>query len=176
MLPEISEFNSMKRNSLKYVLIGGVLLIWGTIIYKVVTSFNKPAEPSASIPNQTIPRLKNADTFSLLLNYKDPFILTEEPFFDTIQSNELNKISATPLTTSNNPDVSTLQQKPDFVKYTGYIYNPGKKKQIAMVTIREDCFAMEENEEKNEILLKKISKNNITIRYKGAKFTIAKSY
>jgi hypothetical protein len=167
----------MKKNSFKYVLIGGVLLIWGTIIYKIITSLGRETESPVVTPLEVTSRVNNADTFSLLLNYEDPFLVIEEDMpVDTIQNNEASKITEPSSVISSNPNFSTVQPKPDFIKYTGYIYNPAKKKQIAMVTIREECFAMEENEEKNDVLLKKISKATITIRYKGAKFTIAKSY
>jgi type IV secretory pathway VirB6-like protein len=171
----------MKKNNLKYVLMLGVVVIWGTIIYRIIQSLktDQPLVTFKNIPRNNTP--DPIDTFSLLLNYDNPFSgnpLTSE-IEDTIVTDKSLVTHAEQLSSTNNPPTpvqKNIQQAPDFVKYSGYIYNPQKKMQMVMVTIQNQSFAMTENMEINDVTVKKITRNKLTIRYKGNDFTITKSY
>ncbi|TWI77512.1 hypothetical protein IQ13_4318 [Lacibacter cauensis] len=171
----------MKKNYLKYVLVLGVVLIWGTIIYRIIQSLQTgPLEVNLkNIPQDSKPA--KVDTFSLLLNYEDPFSrsLQSGETEDSIVTDNtiIYKEELTNTTNNNTAQVQkNIQQAPDFIKYSGYIYNPQKKIQMVMVTIQNQSFAMTENMEVNEVTLKKITRNKLTIRYRGNNFTIPKSF
>ena len=64
----------MKNKKLSYWLLPVAALIWVLIIYKVI-SYNGPEQEFVAVTNElgTIKNANQTDTFSLLLNYPDPF-------------------------------------------------------------------------------------------------------
>ena len=67
----------MKNKKLTYILVPLVLIVWGLIIYRIFnTIHNTDDSPLLNTPIATINGEKNTllDTFSLQLNYRDPFL------------------------------------------------------------------------------------------------------
>ena len=69
----------MKKNNKTYLLLAVVIGIWGFIGFRLLNVVNpSPIENTAFVSNETyVPKqLKARDTFSLALNYRDPFLGT----------------------------------------------------------------------------------------------------
>ena len=132
----------MKNNpNTKYVLIGLAVLIWGLIIYKVVSGLSGNDIP---IPQHTYRSLtrSNTDTAYTLLadNYADPFFndllpvdtITQEP----VDSNDAqNHSSMEAVKKEASYPVQQIAVEPaPAIRYNGYIYNPATKKKTALIT------------------------------------------
>jgi hypothetical protein len=138
----------MKNKKLTYVLGLAVLVVWGLIIYRVVVaagSDNDLQVATAPIKKEayndyTIPK----DTTHLLLNYRDPFGLVKQK--DTI------KVSS-----SHSHKIGGVSLKPmfnwGFIKYSGYMRNPGSKKLLAILTINGRSVNMAEGETIDKVKL-----------------------
>ncbi|MDB5002069.1 MAG: hypothetical protein JWQ34_294 [Mucilaginibacter sp.] len=153
----------MKNKKVTYFLGFLALVMWGIIIYRIFDSAGgsendlpiaEKKRNKESYNDYTIPK----DTTRLLLNYKDPFELKKQK--DIIQG--INK----------KPAVAKIVQpafKPvfnwGFIKYSGYIRNPGSKKLVAFVTINGKTIMMSEGETAEQVKLVKNLQDSIKITF-----------
>ena len=114
----------MKKNTKTYALLVVVLCVWGVIGYKVVSTIN----PSKEKKNQDISQVtfspkisKEKDTFSLMLDYRDPFL-------GTMQKTSKPKTKAKKKT-----PVATIPER--VIKYTGFIANKTARPEVFFITI-----------------------------------------
>jgi hypothetical protein len=166
----------MKQQSLKYLLIGLVALIWGLIIYRVIKGLGGDDDKITILPpKKKIDYTSPADSFVLLADYPDPFLPTEDVIDSVDTPNEkvsnasFTNIVPTPVIQPQPPafDPSTIQ-------YSGIIVNPEKKIKIAILTIVGREYLATEKEKINEYLVKKIEKDRLIIIYKKETYTIPK--
>lgn len=139
----------MKNKRLTYVLGLAVLVVWGLIIYRVIVATGSDSDeiPVATSPVKKGPYNDYAipkDTTRLLLNYRDPFGLVKPK--DTIKTMPVHT-----------PKLSVTLPKPvfnwSFVKYSGYMRNPGSKKLLAILTINGKSVNMAEGETIDKVKL-----------------------
>jgi hypothetical protein len=139
----------MKNKKLTYGLGLAVLVVWGLIIYRVVAAASNDNNdlPVASSPVKKEPYNDYAtpkDTTHLLLNYRDPFGLVKQK--DTSKalpthSRKINPIAPKPIFNWA------------FIKYSGYMRNPGSKKLLAILTINGRSVNMAEGETIDKVKL-----------------------
>src|SRR5688572_33482241 len=74
----------MNQKALKYFLVGGVDLVWGLIIYRIVdglgTDDNMPVLKASGVSAKSY--IPTTDSFTLIADYSDPFI----PGADTVDA------------------------------------------------------------------------------------------
>src|ERR1035438_2882505 len=157
----------MENRYLKYFLIIGVIAVWAAIIFRIFKGFAKPNAPQTqdiSSPKKDYKMV--ADTFSLSLNYPDPFI--PEP--DSLNTDSASKKPITISQNGNtglNQQILTKEMVSGIIQYIGIISNPKKKSKIAIINIQGKEFLMKEKDKNEGVLIKKIEKNKIRITYKG---------
>jgi len=139
----------MKNKKLTYVLAVAVLVVWGLIIYRVVAAAGSDNDdvPVVAAPIKKEPYNDYAipkDTTHLLLNYRDPFGLVKPK--DTIR-----------ISPAHNHKIAGIVPKPvfnwGFIKYSGYMRNPGSKKLLAILTINGRSVNMAEGETIDKVKL-----------------------
>jgi len=154
----------MKNKKVTYLLGVLVLVVWGVIIYRIFQSANlgddtdfQPANnkmAKEAYNDYTVPK----DTASLQLNYKDPFVAQKQK------------------DTSDHPVKKTADKMPlkplpamnwNFIKYAGYIHNPGSKNLVALITINGKSVMMTEGETSEQVKLLKNLKDSIQIVFNG---------
>jgi hypothetical protein len=153
----------MKNKKFTYFLGFAVLLIWGLILYRVFYSVSDDkdepviaAKPVREPYNDyTVPK----DTTHLLLNYRDPFGLQKQK--DTVRLS-LNKIHSAAILPAVKPGINW-----SFIKYSGYIRNPGSKKLIAMVIINGKDAMLSEGETAGNVKLIKNMRDSIKVAFEG---------
>lgn len=154
----------MKNKKFLYILLPAVLVIWGSIFYKIYTSVKGTDIPEslASMKNMKEEPQEKEDTFSLLLNYRDPFLgkhggVVNRPAIKA--SDEKTKVQKI--------------QWPNII-YHGFIKNKSTKKVLALLEIngRESNIAAGNTIE--GVSVKKIFKDSIIVAFKGEKKTIKK--
>lgn len=153
----------LKRKEAQYVLGVAVVLIWGMIIRNVLMLtkgenepivINTPAKKEAYNDYALV-----ADTAALQLNYRDPFQAAGR---DTVLNN-VKKAAPAPVT----PKVPVLPFNWSFIKYTGYIRNPGAKNSVTMISINNKLFMMQEGQTEAQVKLIRNMIDSIQISYNG---------
>jgi hypothetical protein len=163
----------MKQKKSTYFLGAAVLVIWGMIIYRTVDAASDKTPPTIDqIPAAKTPfndySLKE-DTTRLLLNYSDPFRLSKDQAKDTA----FHKIKPEKLT--NSVKSSTPEMNWNFVKYAGYVANPGQKRTLALVFINGKSVLLAEGETADDIKLIKNMRDSIKIKFRKKTKIITRS-
>jgi len=152
----------MKNKKLTYVLGIVVAVIWGVIIYRVIVASggsddNLPVVAKTAVKEPYDDDKPPKDTIHLLLNYRDPFGLVQ--FKDTTRASA-NKRTVTNRTVAPIFDWS-------FIKYSGYIRNPGSKKLIAIMSINGESVTMAEGETADKVKLIKNMRDSVKVSFNG---------
>lgn len=126
----------MKNKKLSYFLICAVIAVWGFIVYNIVLAIpkNEPTPaPKRTAMTQSEVSLSPAeeDTFTLLLNYRDPFLETEAQ--DESGEEEFNDNSGIPLQIIKTPAPAPVNW--DGIKYTGFIVNSVNSRLVSIVVV-----------------------------------------
>lgn len=146
----------MNQKILRYGLIAAVVLVWGMIIQQVFSAMGDDNKNAATPLSDTLSGIGTmpADTFSLLLNYDDPFILA-----DTVA--EIDTVVVNPVSP---PVVKAPEPKPDisFIRYMGMISNADKKSRAAIINFRGRDMMVREDQDVEEITIKKIKPGELS--------------
>jgi hypothetical protein len=167
----------LKRKKTNIILIASLLLIWGSVIYRVVT-YKKENHYTPSNINQqqnTPGKTKFVDTFNLLLNYPDPF-LTSSPTPPITQrtstSKNTYKVQNTQRTTITQPNEHITSEKfPDII-YSSYVEKDGNL--TAIIQMNGKKYLIEETGEISDVKILSISKEHIKIKWKSEQKLIRK--
>lgn len=152
-----------------YLLIVSVLGLWGFIFYRVADNVSagppkaSPPEKKVSVEEEKVFSVK--DTFTLLLNYRDPFTgeIAMEPVKEETES------------TINIPQLKPEPPKLSHIIYTGYIINPGSKRAVSIITINGKEQMMAEGETIGDVKLLRNRKDSVQVHYKGRNYFIPKN-
>jgi hypothetical protein len=162
----------VNQKALRYFLIAGLTLVWGTIIYKVVDKLNQNDHTVHEIyKKEKFDYSMPKDSFVLIANYPDPFLPTE----DSISAG--NNLSHS-MNENQVPAKEIIPPKPAFdlnkIQYYGMIANSGNKKRVAIISIGGKDYLAKEKEKIDEVLISRITKEKITVFVNGKKGNIGK--
>lgn len=159
----------MKNKKMTVVLIVSVVAVWGIIIYRIFQVSG--GESSLGIPMvakessyESLGEYRMKDTFSLSLNYRDPF------------SGKQMKITSvsSPLPEAEKPTMSTANFSPpepevnwSGIRYTGYIVNSEIKRGIALLNIHGKEFMLAEGQEAAGVKIIKNNRDSVMVSYSG---------
>lgn len=171
----IFHFNKVivKNKKVTYLLIVLVITVWGLIIYRVILAWSGDDEGKAVIPETGKREVFNdyaepKDTAHLMQNYRDPFGLVRPK--DTLVRSQRAAVGGT-VTVKQAPLVMNW----DFIRYVGYIRNPGSKALIAMIHVNGQELMLGEGESAGQLRLLKNLRDSIKINYNGKiKFIVIK--
>lgn len=149
----------MKNKKLTYFLLPLVILIWGTVFYKLFYTTFQEEEWTNEIVNlpKNIAATSVADTFSIIANYRDPFlgnVISRE-------NSEKNLSQQKPI--MSQPKVEPVVQWPNIV-YGGTIKNQQSAKQLALVKINGKENILKAGEKIGVVELMKIYKDSIEVK------------
>jgi len=155
----------MKNKKFTYLLGFLVLLVWGIIIHRIFSSMGGDEEDQVPVAVKVNKEpyndyAVNKDTTRLLLNYKDPFEIARQPDTAKAKSHKL-------LTTKLLSIVTKPAFNWGFIKYSGYVRNPGSKKLIAVVNINGKAIMMTEGETAEQVKLVKNLQDSIKVNFNG---------
>lgn len=154
----------MNKKSTVYILIAAVLLIWSFIAYKI---YNVVSEPELSESNKykiNAAKANNqSDTFTLLLNYSDPFtkrnyVPTEQSYTNSYTGNRISFNINKPIASNIDATSNTLLS----VKYFGLIKTEQKK--TGMITINGKSIIVREGQKLDSIKIISLSKKEILFK------------
>lgn len=153
----------MKKNTKTYILVAVVVLIWGLIGYKVLSTVNHESEKaSLAVVSEFKPvPIKKKDTFSIVADYRDPFLGTiKKPVVKTIKKTSKPKIKKEAV-----PEINVL--------YTGHITDSNTKEKIFFVSINGQQQMMSINNTINEVTLISGNKSKIKVKVQKKVKTIS---
>ena len=163
----------MNKKITTYILLGAFIAIWIIVGFSIYKYLHKK-ESINNFSNSNFKENNAIDTFSLLLNYSDPF--TGKINF---AANEI-KEKAIQLPTKISPPKEQIVKPKDIVQskpivqasnvqFEGIIDNTTAKKKIALVKINKVEYLLKEGETQEDIKIISISNDFIMISRNGAK-------
>lgn len=162
----------MQQKLLKYLLLAGVAIIWGTVLYRILNNIDNNPDTSQPLVKKLTFTDKDSSSYqpySLLVNYDDPFGADDEIADPTTQTDIVIKETNTLLSKK-----SDAKMKPDigFIKYKGIISNSITKKKAAIISINGKDELARVNKVVNNIKINAIKKDRIQVTYKRKKYWI----
>lgn len=150
----------MKNRKLLYILLPAVVIIWGLILVKVLSWMNGDKQEQAISVSLPPGRGSNAvpDTFSLQLNYADPFTL--QPVFRGSEQYPGTVVKA-------------VIKWPD-VMHFGTLTTGKHRTQFATLQINGVVRLMKPGDTCCGIQLMKVKCNAVVLRYHGSERTISR--
>jgi hypothetical protein len=163
----------MKNKKLAYFLIPAVIMIWGTVIINVIAYYHGcPEESLAEL--KTLSKYKTlniSDTFSLILDYPDPFLSSAEVIKTKVSTG--NHISISQKATNPSKPIEKNISWPA-IKYGGVIKNKSSLKACGFVKIGTSDYIMSAGDTQNDVYIKAIYRDSIVVSYKNILKTIIK--
>ena len=146
----------MKNKKLLYVLIPGVIFVWGIIIYRIVTGMGGNENPtSQKVEMEEIHQdvILN-DTFSINPTYRDPFSGKQVKKVASASQQTIKKLVA-PIITANWPQIT----------YGGIVKNQKSSKQLVLVSINGQSTMLKVGESYSDVVLLKVFKDSIEVQF-----------
>ena len=151
----------MKKNHKTYLLVSLVLIVWGILGFKVVNSISPSTNVKLSTASSEkfVPKaIKERDTFSILADYRDPFLGTMPK----------KKVLGKPKIVRPKKKKAPEKQ----IAYTGFITESTSGNKIFFVSIENRQYMMSIGDIQNEVKLIAGSKEVVKVRYSGINKTI----
>lgn len=148
-----------------------VLIVWGAIFFKILNSSDRNSNNrniSFKVKTGDYNDYSVIDTFKLILNYRDPFGLSNIP---TEISDSKNQMYSRPKIKASVGIKNEYQLKPtlpeSFIKYSGYIRNADSKKLLAILNINGKEVMMAEGQTYEDVKLIKNLRESLKVLIKG---------
>lgn len=145
------------------------MAIWGIIIYRIFHVVNGSEKKQFNDGNKILTAdsgVSLPDTFSININYRNPF-----DYVETKHSSEIAKASTTLIQASSQEKKSapTVTVKANLawplIEFMGIIKNNGANKQLALIQINGSSTIMKQGDLKESIELIKLTKDSIAVKF-----------
>lgn len=157
----------MQSKGMTYLLIGAFVLIWvmaGFRVYKAVHQDEEGYGP-ATVNSGKLDDGK-ADSFSLLLNYQDPFEISREQ--PTSQGSGQTKTTAAAPIRKEAIKLPVVAYRPSGIALKGVITNNTARRKVALISIQGKEVSLKEKETVGSLtLLKVFNDDSVRIDYDG---------
>ncbi len=157
----------MKSKKSLYALLAAVIIIWGVIIYRILAnvSFSTDVQQSANTVIETVNEQVQLDSFSILANYRDPFL-------DKYVKKETKTIKTTVSKVKKVivPKVEKTIQPKYNIRYKGIIAN--KKSALAVLMIDGKELLMQKNDKYKDLTVLKIAKDSVLLTTSDGNFYV----
>jgi hypothetical protein len=159
----------MKKKKIIYLMLPVVILVWGFVFYQLYSYFfSKPKIANQETIYQINEDEIKRDTFSIVANYRDPFLGTKASINnEAIKTNNYtsNKtVTGSKVTTELWPSI----------EYHGMIKNNNSNKRVGIIKIDGKEFLVKEGDEKYDVKIIQIDKEEIKVRFQKENRTVTK--
>lgn len=153
-----------------------VLFVWGVVFYQVYVYFlSPPIYATKSVEKViNIDEIK-IDTFSIVANYRDPFLgkIPKQRSFNNNSQISNNGASNTPKRKGSVTVKKTTEKWP-VITYNGMIKNNSSNSKVAIITINGKEHLVKEGLDIKGLKISKIGKAAIKVRFQKENKTIVK--
>jgi hypothetical protein len=169
------ENSDMKNKSVKNILIGLTIVIWGTIAYKLSDYFSDDeVEPVAEIETQMVSEKSNvSDTFKIMANYRDPFLGKSNFNYNPEQSN--NSSAKTIIKKPEQPPVIIKALSWPNMNYQGLIMNQKSKIKTGILKINGRDNLIKQGDIISDIEIVALSSDSVLVKLNNEVKSIVKS-
>jgi hypothetical protein len=161
------------KDKKNYILLALVVAIWGYAMYSFFGGFNTGGSNNLVIKKTKLNSGNGSnfkvDTFSLLANYKDPFL--SRPFV----RNTFSGIKPAGAIVKKKEVIVKVPEPPvdmSFISFVGLVRNPANNKKVALVSINNNQHMASEGEVINDVLFLKNAKDSIAVVFKSKTYYI----
>jgi len=158
----------LKNKGVTYLLLAAVCLIWGIVIYRLISGMSDDETIDFAQSNEKFVDLDSvSETYSLIASYRDPFI----------GKSTIVKTNTTPRTVVKiaKPVVPVpgIIPKPviyidwSFIQYQGLISNKGKAKLIGLVKIKGEDHMVSVNSTIKDVKITFLNKDSVGVIFQG---------
>jgi hypothetical protein len=162
----------MNQKILRYGLIGGVTLVWGLIIYRVVDGLGDddalPFVKSAVVKADVLE--KEPEKFTLIADYPDPFIPGGEGEDTAALVSTVPGAGGGAPVPVYTPPVEVYKE--GTIKYLGMIANPAKKMKVAVIQVNGKEMTVKEKDRIEEFVVRKIERERLVVVWKGKEVVV----
>ncbi|SDI25000.1 hypothetical protein SAMN04488062_1316 [Flavobacterium omnivorum] len=151
----------MKNKKNIYILLPVVLFIWGAVMYQFFSFANTKETQQLTSTEFQIKTLTitERDTFSINVNYRDPFLGKMFAPQNNVTSKKTSK-------TRKEPQIEEPLIWPPIL-YKGIVSDTKDKIKIYMLIIGGKTCLMKKGETENEVFLKEGDRESVYVKYKG---------
>lgn len=158
----------MKNKKFIWILLPGVLVIWGLIFFQVkkaVSSSNQPLARPVPIERRAV-LSQDTSTYTLKLDYADPFLKNRRPLTRVQPTTNPQPTPAKPVKPKVMKTVTKLPVKWPNIVYRGLISSK-KGKSIYLLEVDGASVLMTTGEYRDQLRLVKVYTDSVRIEYKG---------
>lgn len=156
----------MKNRKTAWILLPGVLLIWGFLGWKLYAAINSNDEVTA-VASDTLPvnqvQAAVPDTYQLLLDYPDPFLGSKLPTSTNYRTSDKHSTTS-PKETPHIPEITVAASWPD-VAYSGLVFSQSEGKMLGFLTIDGKSNFVQNGDVIGEVVVKKLWKDSVSITW-----------
>ncbi|WP_375605637.1 hypothetical protein [Flavobacterium davisii] len=168
----------MMKKKINIILLIGVLGLWGTVIYKYISHFFQAKQTEINYQNNILTKLPakiEKDTFLLSSLSIDPFLKSRnEPKIENTKPFVNNSLPK-PKKEIPKPvkPVKIIEETPfPDVKFYGYIKTQGNEEELILVRINNHLFKTRLNADCNGVLIKKIYRDSLEVKFEKRKLIV----
>lgn len=158
----------MKNKGVTYLLLAAVCLIWGIVIYRLISGMSDDETNNFAQPNEKFVDLDSvSETYSLIASYRDPFLGKS---FVSNANTAPRKIVNVVKNTLPIPVIipkSVIYIDWSFIQYQGLISNKGKAKLIGLIKIKGEDHMVSVNSTINDVKITFLSKDSVGVIFQG---------
>lgn len=142
-----------------------IILVWGVVFYQLyVYLFSSPTYVNNEIKEVVnIDQIK-MDTFSIVANYRDPFLDKKITFS---QPKAIATTNSTKVTNTKNNKEKTIEKKWPTLTYNGMIKNNNSDKRVGIITINGKEYLVKEGDVYHEVKFMAINKHEIKVHFQN---------
>ena len=185
----------MKNKKLKYILIPLVLVVWGVVLIRIF-SYLRPSDSEIILPQKQAvkSKQKKQDSFTLLLNYPDPFANQRTTYSSRVQSpyesenisyyeEQHNTVPNQRMNTRNKQGNNSTpaagqknSQKEEFrVLYFGMVNNSSPDCRTAYILYDGSYFLCRPGDSINQMVIKSFNPDELTFYTQDSTYRIKKT-
>jgi hypothetical protein len=159
----------MKNKKMTYLLIAGAIVVWGLIFYRIlmqVGSDDIPIAKKTFVKSFDDHIFEKPDTFSLIANYRDPFLgAVAKPRINTDGSLKPSPSAKPSIVVEKK--VAELPFDWSIIKFHGTILNSKTGKRVAFVTLKGRELMLSDGENYEGLTILKNLNDSLQIQYQG---------
>ena len=167
----------MKSKNLRLILIVLTIIIWGIIIFRIISYVQKPKMKIGSDQQISFEKSKfeNKDTFQIVANYKDPFLSKAKNIssYQNTSSDNSNPNKPSATETTYLKEIKKEVSWPG-ISYNGVIFNPKSQKQTGILSINNKNILVMKGNTYENIFIEMIFQDSIRVIYQKEIKTITK--
>lgn len=162
----------MKNKNVTYLLIAGVVVVWGLIFYRVFSGLDSGEDTVIAMPKRKVIKQtqeKEEEVLVLFANYRDPFL------GGTSRAISVTRTDAYGSNTSSIPRKPAVKKEKQeevpidwtFLDYVGIVQNKETKKKVGLLTISGKEYMVNEKDQINGVTILRKERDSIQVNYSG---------